>query len=125
MAVMSSLRDKTHVILYTLMAAFLALIVFEWGMNFTGNSGKKANQVGSVNGKVISSAQYEEATKAITENFQRSKPGVEVTPEIEFKLQQQAWDTLVKQSLLDQQFEKFGITIQDQEVIEADRKSVV
>ena len=119
MAVMSSLRDKTHVILYTLMAAFLALIVFEWGMNFTGNSGKKANQVGSVNGKVISSAQYEEATKAITENFQRSKPGVEVTPEIEFKLQQQAWDTLVKQSLLDQQFEKFGITIQDQEVIEA------
>ena len=119
MAVMSSLRDKTHVILYTLMAAFLALIVFEWGMNFTGNSGKKANQVGSVNGKVISSAQYEEATKAITENFQRSKPGVEVTPEIEFKLQEQAWDTLVKQSLLDQQFEKFGITIQDQEVIEA------
>ena len=119
MAVMSSLRDKTHVILYTLMAAFLALIVFEWGMNFTGNSGKKANQVGSVNGKVISSAQYEEAIKAITENFQRSKPGVEVTPEIEFKLQQQAWDTLVKQSLLDQQFEKFGITIQDQEVIEA------
>ena len=119
MAVMSSLRDKTHIILYTLLAAFLALIVFEWGMNLTGNSGKKTNQAGTVNGKVISSAQYEEATKAITENFRRSKPGVEVTPEIEFKLQQQAWETLVKQTLLDQQFDKFGITLQDQEVVEA------
>ena len=119
MAVMSSLRDKTHIILYTLLAAFLALIVFEWGMNFTGNSGKKANQAGTVNGKVISSAQYEEAAKSITENFRRSKPGVEVTPEIEFKLQQQAWESLVKQALLDQQFEKFGITLQDQEVVDA------
>ena len=34
MAVMSSLRDKTHIILYTLLAAFLALIVFEWGDEF-------------------------------------------------------------------------------------------
>ncbi len=119
MAVMSSLRDKTHIILYTLLAAFLALIVFEWGMNFSGYSGKKANQAGTVNGRVISSSQYDEACKAITENFRRSKPGVEVTPEIEFKLQEQAWDTLVKQALLDQQFEKFGITLQDQEVIEA------
>jgi peptidyl-prolyl cis-trans isomerase D len=119
MAVMSSLRDKTHIILYTLMAAFLALIVFEWGMNFTGYSGKKSNQAGTVNGKVISASQYDEAYKAITENFQRSNPGVEVTPEIEFKLQEQAWETLKNQTLLDQQFEKFGITIQDQEVIDA------
>jgi peptidyl-prolyl cis-trans isomerase D len=119
MAVMSSLRDKTHIILYTLLAAFLALIVFEWGMNFTGFSGKKANQAGTVNGQVISSSQYDEVCKAMTENFQRSKPGVEVTPEIDFKLREQAWNTLVKQTLLDQQFEKFGITLQDQEVIEA------
>lgn len=119
MAVMSSLRDKTHIVLYTLLAAFLVLIVFEWGMNFTGKSGKKENQVGKVNGSVISATQYDDACKAITENFRRRNPGAEVTPESELEFQEQAWATLVKQSLLDQQFEKFGITLQDQEVVEA------
>jgi peptidyl-prolyl cis-trans isomerase D len=119
MAVMSSLRDKTHIILYTLLAAFLALIVFEWGMNFTGNGGKKASQAGSVNGKAISFSQYDEVYKAMTENFRKSSPGAEVTPETELALQEQAWNTVVDQTLLDQQFEKFGITIQDQEVVEA------
>ena len=119
MAVMSSLRDKTHIILYTLLAAFLALIVFEWGMNFTGKTGKKENQAGTVNGTPITNSQYDEACKAITENFRRSNPGTEVTSEIELGLQEKAWSAVVDQTLLEQQFEKFGITLQDQEVVEA------
>ncbi len=119
MAVMSSLREKTHIILYTLLAAFFVLIVFKWGMNFSGNSAKKENQAGKVNGRVISASEYDDACKAITENFRRRNPGAEVTPENELEFQEQAWATLVKQSLLDQQFEKFGITLQDQEVVEA------
>ena len=119
MAVMSSLRDKTHIILYTLLAAFLALIVFEWGMNFAGFSGKKENLAGKVNGKPLAYSQYDDAYKAITENFRRSNPAVEVTPEIELGLQEKAWSSVVDQTLLDQQFEKFGITLQDQEVLEA------
>ncbi len=119
MAVMSSLRDKTHIILYTLLAAFLALIVFEWGMQFTGSGGKKENRAGMVNGKAISSSQYDEMCRAMTEDFRRRSPGAEVTPEVELGIQEQAWAALVKQNLLDQQFEKFGITLQDQEVVEA------
>ena len=119
MAVMSSLRDKTHIILYTLLAAFLALIVFEWGMNFTGKTGKRENQAGMVNGKPVSSSQYDDAYKAVTENFRQSNPGVEVTSEIELGLQEKAWSAIVDQTLLEQQFEKFGITLQDHEVVEA------
>ena len=119
MAVMSSLRDKTHIILYTLLAAFLALIVFEWGMNFTGKTGKKENQAGTVNGKPVAYSQYDDAYKAVTENFRRSNPGVEVTSEIELGLQEKAWSAVVDQTLLEQQFEKLGITLQDQEVVEA------
>ena len=119
MAVMSSLRDKTHIILYTLLGAFLLLIVFEWGMQWTGNNGKKVNEAGSVNGKAIAYSQYDEVYKAVTENFRRSNPGAELTPEAELGLQEQAWNAVVDQTLLDQQFEKFGITLQDQEVVEA------
>ncbi len=118
MAVMSSLRNKTHIILYTLLGAFLALIVFEWGMNFTGFTGK-ANLAGKINGKPIPISQYDEVYKAVTENFRRSTPGAELTPESELGLQEQAWNTVVDQTLLEQQFEKFGIALQDQEVVEA------
>ena len=118
MAVMSSLRDKTHVIMYVLMAAFLALIVFEWGMNFSGFTGK-SNEAGKINGKSIPYTQYEEVYKEFSDNYRRSNPLAEMTPETEFGLQQQAWNTVVDQTLLDQQFEKFGITLQDPEVIEA------
>jgi len=118
MAIMSNLRNKTHIILYTLLGSFLALIVFEWGMNFSGFSGK-ANQAGKVNGKSISLSQYDDVYKALTENFRRGNPAAELTPETEFALHEQAWNTVVDQTLLEQQFEKFGITLQDQEVVEA------
>ncbi|NMW22509.1 MAG: peptidylprolyl isomerase [Chlorobiaceae bacterium] len=118
MAVMSSLRDKTHIILYTLLAAFLALIVFEWGMNFSGFTGK-ANQAGKINGKSVPLAQYDEVYKEYAENYRRSNPGAEVTSETELGLQEQAWNTIVDQTLLEEQFVKFGIGLQDQEVVEA------
>jgi peptidylprolyl isomerase/peptidyl-prolyl cis-trans isomerase D len=119
MAVMTSLRDKTHIILYALLAAFLALIVFEWGMNFSGFSGKKRDIAGKVNGKDISAAQYEEVYNEISGNFRRTNPGAEITPVTELEFRQQAWNIVVDQTLLEEQFAKFGITVQDQEVVES------
>lgn len=118
MAIMSNLRNKTHIILYTLLGTFLALIVFEWGMNFPGFTAS-ANLAGKVNGKSIPLSQYDEVYKALAENFRRGNPGAELTPENELGFHEQAWNTVVDQTLLEQQFEKFGITLQDQEVVEA------
>lgn len=119
MAVMSSLRDKTHIVLYVLLAAFLALIVFEWGMDFSGFSGKKGNVAGKVNGKDVPYERYEKIYKDLSEKFRRANPGQEITPEIEHGLQEQAWKVIVDQTLLDQQFDKFGITVRDNEVVAA------
>ncbi|NTW68385.1 MAG: peptidylprolyl isomerase [Chlorobiaceae bacterium] len=118
MALMSNLRDKTHIILYTLLAAFLGLIVFEWGMNFTGFAGK-ANQAGKINGKTVSMAEYDEIYKNLTANYRRTNAGGEMTPDAELALREQAWNTIVDQTLLEEQFEKFSISLQDQEVVEA------
>ncbi|NTW56693.1 MAG: peptidylprolyl isomerase, partial [Chlorobiaceae bacterium] len=120
MAFMTSLRDKTHVILFALIASFLGLIVIQWGMQFTGMSGKsKVNLAGRVNGKDIAYNQYDEIYKELSENYRRSNPANDVTPEVEVALQERAWNVTVDQALLDQLFEKFGITLQDQEVVEA------
>jgi peptidyl-prolyl cis-trans isomerase D len=120
MAFMTSLRDKTHVILFTLMIAFLGLIVFQWGMQFTGSSGSsKVNVAGRVNGKDIAFNQYDEIYKELSENYRKTNPAAEMTPEMEVALQERAWSVSVDQALLDQLFDKFGITLQDQEVVEA------
>ena len=119
MAVMTSLREKTHLILYALLAAFVALIVFEWGMNFSGFSGNKGGAAGKVNGKEVPYARYEEVYREFTENFRRTNPGDDITPEVELGLQEQAWNVTVDQTLLEEQFRKFGILVDDSEIVAA------
>lgn len=118
MALMTSMRDKTHIILYTLLAAFLALIVFEWGMNFSGPAGRNG-QAGTINGKPVPYGEYEAIYRQYSESYRRSNPGADITPEAELGLQEQAWNTLVDQKLLEEQFNKFGITVEDSEILAA------
>lgn len=118
MAFMSKLRDKTHVVLFVLVVAFMALIVFEWGMNLTGPA-SKGGQAGKVNGQSITSAQYEEVYNGLRQNFMRGNPGAEVTPQAEMSFREQAWNIVVDQALVEELFRKYGITVQDREVIDA------
>jgi peptidyl-prolyl cis-trans isomerase D len=118
MALMSKLRDKTHIVLFVLVAAFVGLIVFEWGMNFTGPA-KKAGVAGKVNGQTISMKQYEEIYNSLTTNFRQSNPGAEITPDIDAKFREQAWNLAVDQALTEQMFKQYGIEVTDQEVLDA------
>jgi peptidylprolyl isomerase/peptidyl-prolyl cis-trans isomerase D len=121
MAVMSNLRNKTHIILYILLASFLGLIVFEWGMDFAGFGGRsgRGQNAGRVNGVAVPYSQYDQVYRQFSENYRRSNPGADMSPEIELRVQEQAWNTVVDQMLLEQQFRKFGITVQDGEVFAA------
>jgi parvulin-like peptidyl-prolyl isomerase len=115
---MSKLRDKTHIILFVLVAAFLALIVFEWGMNFTGPAAK-GGLAGKVNGRPITMAQYDEVYNGVRQNSMRGNPGGDVTPQAEMGFREQAWNIVVDQALVEGLFEKYGITVQDREVLDA------
>ncbi|WP_319792419.1 peptidylprolyl isomerase [Chlorobaculum tepidum] len=115
---MSKLRDKTHIVLFVLVAAFLALIVFEWGMNFTGPT-RKAGVAGKVNGESISMNEYEALYNNIVAGFRQSNPGVEITSGLDAKFREQAWNYVVDQTLLAQLLKKYGITVTDQEVLDA------
>lgn len=118
MALMSKLRDKTHIVLFVLVAAFLGLIIFEWGMNFTGPS-REAGVAGKVNGQKISMKEYEEVYNSLGNNFRQSNAGAEITPEIDAKLHEQAWNLVVDQVLIEQLFRKYKIEVTDQEVLNA------
>ena len=118
MGVISGLREKLHFVLYALLAAFLALIVFEWGMNFSGFSGGGA-LAGKVNGKPIEYRQYERVYESLVDNFRSQAPQAELTDAVERELRQRAWDIVVNQIILEEQFEKYNIRVSGEEIVAA------
>ncbi|WP_257789789.1 peptidylprolyl isomerase [Prosthecochloris sp. GSB1] len=115
---MTRLRNNMHIVLYALLAAFLALIVFEWGMNFSGFSGGGA-LAGKVNGKPIEYRQYEQVYDGLVDNFRRQSPQAELTDGIERALREKAWEMVVDQVILEEQFDKYAISVADGEIIAA------
>lgn len=122
MAIMSKLRDKTHIVLFILVAAFIGLGVFQWGMNFKGPA-SKGTIAGKVNGNPIPMARYEEIYNGLREQFSMSNGGAEITSQVEAGLREQAWDYAVTQSLVDELAGKFGIRLGDSEVLAAIRNT--
>lgn len=118
MGVITGMREKLHFVLYALVAAFLALIVFEWGMNFNGFSGGGA-LAGKVNGKPIEYRQYQRVYDSLVDNFRRQAPQAELTDALERELQERAWDIVVNQIILQEQFERYNIRVTNEEILAA------
>ena len=118
MGVISRLRERMHFVLYALLAAFLALIVFEWGMNFSGFSGGGA-LAGKVNGTPVEYRQYEQVYDRLVDNFRSQALQEELTDAVERELRQRAWDIIVNQIILEEQFEKYNIHVADEEILAA------
>lgn len=115
--VMNKMRDNMHVVLYVLVGAFVLLIVFEWGMQFSGFSTRQ-NEAGKVNGTPISLAQYEGVYKQYYDSFRQRNQFADIDEKTEFQLRQQAWDFLVSQILLEKEYEKLGLIVTDEEVVD-------
>jgi hypothetical protein len=47
------MREVTKPLIMLALLAFVALMVFQWGMDITGRSGGSLGEIGSVNGDAI------------------------------------------------------------------------
>ncbi|MFN3428244.1 MAG: peptidylprolyl isomerase [Candidatus Thermochlorobacter sp.] len=116
MALMNKMRDKMHIVLYVLVGAFLLTIVFEWGMNFTGMSSRRGSDIGVVNGKVISFKEYETLYRNYLEQYRQQMKGQEIDDQTESRIQEQVWESQVMKILLDEEYEKLGLKVNDKEI---------
>jgi peptidyl-prolyl cis-trans isomerase D len=107
------------IIVPVLMLFFLGWMVLEIGMDALGGglAGGSRN-VGSVNGDPISAVAYNERYNAL---FQQAQQQGEVTDETARRLQDEAWEQLVQETLLRQELERRGIGVSDREVLWAAR----
>jgi parvulin-like peptidyl-prolyl isomerase len=115
---MRQMREATKPIMLFTALAFVALMVFEWGMDITGRSGGGVGEIGRVNGEPIMYDTYMAAYRQLYEQVQAQQEdliGTQQNSEIEDR----AFDEVVTQILIGQELRRRGITVTDQEISEA------
>ncbi|MBN8704842.1 MAG: SurA N-terminal domain-containing protein [Bacteroidetes bacterium] len=116
MAVLNRMRDHMALVLWFLVFAFIMLIVFEWGMSYSGGSIFSGSMdAGTVDGKTISREDYSMAIKNLTEQY-RQRNNQEPDAYVDQLIQDEAWKQLVQRQLLDEAIERVGIKVTDEEL---------
>ena len=112
---MTKLREMSKLFLYLLVVAFLALMVLEWGADITGRSAQGNNIVGKINGHEITVEEYNQMLQNAYEN-ERQRTGGELSDADMKRLQNEVWENIIQQILLQEQIKKMGIKVTKREI---------
>jgi len=115
--IMNKMRDKMPLIIIILIIAFLATIVFEWGMNYMGMGGQ-TDAFASINNQEITYQDYEKIVQQQIEQSRQQNEGKDVTEAQVKQIRDQVWSSLVNQTLTKQAIEKYGIKVSDKEILD-------
>lgn len=119
MALMTQIRNNLTTAFGVFAGLFIVYIVLDWGMDFAGRRGHGmtggSEALGEVNGKEISYQYFSELVKRAEEN-QRKQSTTDLDEEAERQIRSQVWDQLVNDDLFDQEVNRMGITVTDQEI---------
>ncbi len=119
---LSTMREKTKLVMLILMVAFVGWMIFDVGMGATGGGQPSAQDIGSVNGTRIGYQQWLEAYRQTSEAARNENPGVNFTREEQQEWEKQAFDLLVDNALLNQEYRRRGIIVTPREIVEAVRR---
>jgi peptidyl-prolyl cis-trans isomerase D len=119
MAVLSDIREKSpKFIIAGAAVVFIVLIIFDWGLDLTGRrgrSGASGEVLGKVNGKEVSYKQFSELVRRAVEN-QKKQQGSDIDDETDRQIRSQVWNQVVDEMLIEQEIDRLGITVTDQEI---------
>ena len=115
---MSSMREKTKIVLFVALIAFVGLIFFDWGMQ-KGGSGPQGpgGVVAKVNDRDISWDAYRQLRQQTIQNFE-SRAGRTAEYSDYDAIDEEVWIKLIREAVVLDQIEKFDIVISDAEILE-------
>ena len=119
---MQQLRRNTKWIMILAVLAFGGLMFFEWGMDITGQSAGSQGEIGRVNGTPVMYDQYMQTYRNLYDQTAESQEEP-VTGAQNAQLEDQAWNELVTSILIQQELERRGIVVTDEEIVNAARFS--
>lgn len=115
---MRQMREATKPIMLFTALAFVALMVFEWGMDITGRSSGGFGEIGTVNGDPVSYDAYMAAYRGLYDQAQQAQEEP-ITSQQNKELEDAAFDEVVNQILIRQELERRGITVTNDEIRDA------
>ncbi|MGY8823255.1 MAG: peptidyl-prolyl cis-trans isomerase [Candidatus Latescibacterota bacterium] len=108
---MTTLREKTALVLWFVIFAFIGLIVVEWGADYGGSGQQEVGDaVGVINGEKISLKDFQGALRQASSQTPREQR------EDQGALVRQVWDAYLQEVLLRQEIERLGVQVTDKEV---------
>ncbi|MCK5134779.1 MAG: SurA N-terminal domain-containing protein [Bacteroidales bacterium] len=115
MATLQNIRNKAGLLIAVVIG--LALFAFILG-DLMGSGaptlGKKA--VAEINGKAVGVQDYLNREKSLREFYQLNAGGQSLDSEIEQQIQQETWRRLVRETIMDQAYQKLGIYVSADEL---------
>ncbi|MEJ2151410.1 MAG: peptidyl-prolyl cis-trans isomerase [Gemmatimonadota bacterium] len=118
---MQQLRDSTKIIMILVSISFVGLMVFEWGMDFSGRGpggSGSPTRLGSVNGAEISIDEYQRQYRLLYEQAQQQAPDGTLSAEQQSQLEEEAWEAVVDFALLQREATRRDLSVTDTELIE-------
>jgi len=112
---MTKLREFSKIFIIILALAFIGLMVFEWGMDYSGLSSRR-NVVGVVNGQELTYEMYSDLFQQLYQNERSRNEGDLTEAQVE-NLRSQVWEQFVQRILFNEEMEKLGIAITDSEIV--------
>ena len=118
---MTTLRNRMHVVLWTLLALFLLSMTvggLVGGANIIDQLLGRVNPaeaIGSVNGSKITPSQFNQAVNARMEAIRNS--GTEVSDQHLERVREEVWNSFIEERLTEQAIEDLDITISNDEIL--------
>jgi len=111
-----SMRRNTKIIMLVVALAFVGLMVFQWGMDISGSSSPQAaGEVGKVNGTSISYQLWTQTFRGLTDQARAQKEAPLNDLEVNY-IEEQTWNQIVNQILIEHEIRRQGIMVTDEEV---------
>ena len=119
---MRKMRENTKWIMLVTAIAFVALMVFEWGMDITGRTAGSVGEIGRVDGTPVTYEQYQAAYRNLYEQMSQNQEDP-ITAAQNREIEEAAWNEVVNQVLIQEELARRGIRVTDEEIRQAARFS--
>jgi peptidyl-prolyl cis-trans isomerase D len=115
---MQSMRSNMKIVMIIVALAFVGLMVFEWGMDITGRGTGGTGELGRVNGQPVQYAAYTELYQQLYDQA-RQQAGGTLSPVQVKQIEDQAFNQVVNEILIQQELKRRGISVSDEELKQA------
>ena len=115
---MKQMRENTKIILWIVVFAFVVTIFAVWGLDLDTRrgGGPQQNLVGKINGTPITPQVYQSVYSQLASQY-RTSSNAQLSQTQQEMLRDQAWETIINNTLTEEQVAKLGITVTDEEIL--------